>query len=74
MEINVLEFLTKEHKVKIAKKIDEAIDKINTNKLAKQIENDLSEHNFGDYIFEEIDLSKITSKLEDKIKESIFNK
>lgn len=74
MEINVLEFLTEEHKKKISEKLDEAIEKIDTSKLAKKIEKDLSDCEYGMYIFDELDFTETANKLKEKINQLIFNK
>lgn len=72
LDINISEFLTKEHKEGIQKKITEAIEKINTSKLSKSIENDLMEFDYGDYIVDRLDFEEISEKMTEVIKKNLF--
>lgn len=76
MNINPFDFLTEEQKENIGKslyaKITTAIEKIDANKLSKEIEQDLTENISWSYLIEdELSFDKIAKPIQDKIIKAI---
>lgn len=78
MEINIKDFLTKEHKEQIQAKITEAINKVDVNKITKELQQNLN-NEFAEnldmyYVLEEINVYKVIGEhMKNKIDKFLKN-
>ena len=67
MEIDIKDFLTDEHKKMIQEKISQAINKIDVARLAKGIEEEFKEYDWGMAIYDEIEIGDMAKIVQEKI-------
>lgn len=73
MELNIKDFLTKEHKKAIEDKITQAIDKLDVNEISEKIKKNIDWGQISEYVLEDVNYNVITEHFDKLIKEKIKN-